>query len=126
MDHLGDAYILFSVPIFSYKIKDQKQYPKKIYCIDAGLINMVSFRFMEDAGKFYENLAAVELLLRGKEICYWKDRQHREVDFVIKEDLKVNQLIRICYDIDDPETKKREINGLIKASGELNCKNLLW
>ena len=44
---------------------------------------------------------------------------------MIKEGFKVRQLIQVCYDINDYETKKREIRALIKASKELKCKNLL-
>jgi len=73
----------------------------------------------------YENLAALELKRKNKEIYYWKNPLHEEVDFVIKEGFKVRQLIQVCYDINDYETKKREIKALIKASKELKCKNLL-
>ena len=72
-----------------------------------------------------ENLVAIELKRRGKEIYYWKDYQQREVDFVIKEGLKVKELIQVCYDIEDFTTKDRELRALVKASKELKCKNLL-
>jgi hypothetical protein len=125
LNHLENAYLLFSVPIYSYKIKDQKQYPKKIYCIDTGLINTVSFRFTEDTGKLYENVVAVELKRRKKEIYYWKDANHWEVDFVLKDGLKVTQLIQVCYDTGNPETKNRELKSLVNAGEEFKCGNLL-
>jgi predicted AAA+ superfamily ATPase len=34
-------------------------------------------------------------------------------------------LIQVCYDVEDYNTKKREVDNLIKASEELGCKNLL-
>jgi len=37
-----------------------------------------------------------ELLGSNLEIYYWKDVKHREVDFLIKENLKVKQLIQVC------------------------------
>jgi hypothetical protein len=125
LNHLENAYLLFFVPIYSYKIKDQKQYPKKIYCIDTGLINTVSFRFTEDTGKLYENVVAVELKRRKKEIYYWKDANHWEVDFVLKDGLKVTQLIQVCYDTRNPETKNRELKSLVNAGEEFKCDNLL-
>jgi len=71
----------------------------------------------------------VELLRRyskeDAELHYWKDRHGREADFVIKHGLKVKHLIQVCYEIDDYDTRKREINALLKASEELKCKNLL-
>ena len=39
----------------------------------------------------------IELKRKGKEIYYWKDPKHREVDFVIKEGMAVKELIRVCF-----------------------------
>ncbi|RLI90980.1 MAG: ATP-binding protein, partial [Candidatus Altiarchaeales archaeon] len=47
-----------------------------------------------------------------------------EVDFVVKEGLKVKELIQVCYDLDF-NTKQRELKALVKASKELNCNSLL-
>jgi len=44
------------------------------------------------------------------------------VDFVVKDGLKIKQLIQVCYDIDDPGTRERELKSLVKASKELNFK----
>jgi len=60
-----------------------------------------------------------------KDSYYWKNAEKEELDFVIKEDIKVKQLIQVCYDISEPDTKKREIRALLKASKDLKCKNLL-
>ncbi len=123
LDYLEQAFLLFQIPIFSYKIKDQLQYPRKIYFVDTGLANSVGFKFDQNYSKLIENLVAVEL--KGKEIYYWRDYQQREVDFVIKEGIKVKQLIQVCYSLENEETRKREIMGLLKASEELKCNNLL-
>ena len=78
-----------------------------------------------------ENTVAVELLRQRSgsssrlEFYYWKDRQHREVDFVIKEGADVARLIQVCCDIDDPKTKERELKSLVRAAGELDCRYLL-
>jgi hypothetical protein len=118
LEYAESAFLIFPVQIFSYKIKDQLQYPRKVYCIDTGLRNAVSFRFSEDIGRLYENLVYLELKRKGREIYYWKDPQHREVDFVIKEGMNVKELIQVCFDISDEKTKKREITALIKAMEE--------
>ena len=101
------------------------QYPRKVYCIDTGIINALLPKFSENIGRFYENLVALDLKRKGKEVYYWKSSKHEEVDFVIKQGLKVKQLIQVCYDISDPDTKKREFKALLKASEELKCNNLL-
>jgi len=123
--YIENSYLAFSLPIFSYKIKNQIQYPKKIYFIDNVFINSISTKFMNNYGRLYENLVAVELKRRKEEIFYWKNTEKEEVDFVIKRDTKIYQLIQVCYDITDHETKRREIRALLKASKELKCNNLL-
>lgn len=44
---------------------------------------------------------------------------------VIKEKTKVTQLIQVCYSLQNPKTKHRELMGILEASKTLNCKNLL-
>jgi predicted AAA+ superfamily ATPase len=127
---LESAYLIFILERFSFKLKEQFIAPKKVYCIDTGLADVMGFKLMEDKGKLMENLVAVELLRRKSywynswEIYYWKDHQQNEVDFVIKEGKDVIQLIQVCYDLEMHKTKEREIKSLLKASKELRCDNL--
>ncbi len=122
--YFEDAFLSFQIPIFSHKIKEQKQYPKKTYSIDSGLVNAVTIRFSENYGRVYENLVAIDLLRKKNKnnIFYWKNSQGYEVDFVVKEGLEIKQLINVCYSLEKKETKKREIRGLIKAMEEFNLK----
>lgn len=125
--YFEEAFLFFFLPIFSYKIKEQMQYPRKAYCIDTGLINALSLKFAENIGKLYENVVAINLLRKqGKEnLFYWKNPRHEEVDFVVKEGLKIKQLIQVCYDLKDDKVKKRELRALNEASQELRCGDLL-
>ena len=130
VSYLEEAYLIFLLNRFSYKPIEIEKSEKKIYAIDSGMINNVSVKSSQDYGGIYENLVALEFLRKRSfnfnlEISYWKDIQHREVDFVIRERLKVKQLIQVCYDVENSETKKREIKALIKASKELKCNNLI-
>lgn len=130
LSYIENSYFLYSLSLFSFKIKDQMQYPRKIYFIDNGFITMLSSKFSKNLGRLYENLIFLELKRRlarepKQEIYYWRNQQKEEVDFVIKDGLKVKQLIQACYDITDYDTKKREIKDLIKASKELRCNNLV-
>ena len=100
----------------------------KIYISDTGLAsNLV--RFSSDIGKFMENLVFLELKKKELnnifEIFYWKDYQQREVDFVIKEGLKIKQLIQVSFASDRNEINEREIKSLLKASELLKTKDLL-
>jgi predicted AAA+ superfamily ATPase len=125
ISHLEDAYILFVVPFFSYSLKKQTVNPFKVYPIDTGLRNSISFKFSKDEGRLYESIVAIELKRRNKEIYYWKNKEQEEVDFVVKKGLKVDELIQVCSNLSEEEVKKREIKSLLKASKELKCRKLL-
>jgi predicted AAA+ superfamily ATPase len=128
---LESAYLIFILERFSFKLKNQMIAPKKVYCIDMGLANTVSFKTQENRGKVIENLVAIELFRRKSyinkdlEIYYWKDYMQNEIDFIIKEKENVMQLIQVCYDVSDYRTKEREVKGLLKGSRELRCDDLL-
>jgi predicted AAA+ superfamily ATPase len=127
---MKNAFLFFDSMVFSYKVKDQLQYPRKIYCVDSGLANLTGFKFSQNIGRMYENTVAVELLRRNHgnpriKVFYWKNRLGQEVDFVVKDGLKVKQLIQVCFQIEDDETKQRETRSLVHAGTELECNNLL-
>ena len=129
LGYLEESFVLFSLNRFSYKVKEQLSSNKKIYCIDNGFIQAKAFKLSPDIGKLYENVVACKLKkeeVDGKlKFYYWKNQQQEEVDFVIKEGTKVKQLIQVCFNINNLETKNREIRALIKAGKELKCNNLL-
>ena len=131
VDYLSSSYLTIILERFSFKLKNQTIAPKKVYCIDTGIINSVAFKVSENFGKLMENLVAIELLRRRSywypelEIYYWKDHQQREVDFVLKTGQLVEKLIQVTYASGKDEIADREIKSLVKASQELRCKDLL-
>ncbi len=129
LKYIEEAFLFFQIKRFSFKVKEQATFNKKIYCMDNGFIHAKSFKLSSDTGRLYENIVAIELKKLETnnvlEVYYWKNQQQEEVDFVIKQGTKIKQLIQVCYDIDDAKTKEREIRVLIKASEELKCKQLL-
>jgi predicted AAA+ superfamily ATPase len=130
-EFLSNSYLIFFLEKYSPKLKLQMISPKKVYCIDNGFVEAMSFKASEDFGRLMENLVAVELMRRksywfkNQEIYYWKDYQQNEVDFVVKEGEKIKQLIQVTYASNKNEIETREIKGLLKASEILNCKNLV-
>jgi len=120
LGYLKDSFLMLSLSMFSYKLKVQYKQNKKIYAIDTGLRNSISFRYSEDMGKLYENVVCIELMRRNKDVYYWKG--DGEVDFVLKEGLKIAELIQVCYDISNKKAKLREIKGLSKAANEFKAK----
>jgi hypothetical protein len=49
--YLEDAYLLFFLKRFSFKVKEQEKSPRKVYAIDTGLANTIGFRFSQNLGR---------------------------------------------------------------------------
>ncbi|QSZ66137.1 ATP-binding protein [Methanofollis aquaemaris] len=115
--YAGMAMVLFEVRYFSYSLKVQARNNKKIYCIDTGLRNAVSFTFSADEGRCVENLVFLELRRRGYEPYYWKKRG--EVDFVLKNQDNTLTAINVTSTDALPE---REMDALREFAGEFGGK----
>ncbi|MCD4842515.1 MAG: ATP-binding protein [Methanosarcinales archaeon] len=113
--HLSDAYLIFFVKKFSYSLKEQEINPRKVYAIDPGLRNIVSFKFSEDLGKLYENTVFLELYRRGEEVYYYQGRH--ECDFVVMRGQSITQAFQVCYSLTE-QNREREIAGLLEAMDE--------
>jgi len=112
-----EAFLFFLVDHFSYSFKEQKTLPSKIYCIDNGLRNAVSFKFSKDEGRLAENLVFIDLKRRDKDVYYWKNNY--EVDFVVKNKDQSLSAINVSY---GDEIKEREIKGLLELKEEFKSK----
>ncbi|MEM3061208.1 MAG: ATP-binding protein, partial [Candidatus Bathyarchaeia archaeon] len=132
LKHAEEVFLLFPLEIFSYSIKERKQYPKKLHVVDNGIIRAIYPEAQESFGKLMENAVAIELLRRkereGIEIAYWREygkRDGSEVDFIIKRGLYAKQSVQVTYASSKNEVEKREVKALDKASKELRCEDLL-
>lgn len=128
LSFLEESFLFFLVPRFSYKAKERAIATRKIYAIDTGMIGALSVSFSRNIGKIYENMVFLELARRSSmehsEISYWQDIYQNEVDFVVKEGRKIKELIQVCYDTGNYDTKKREVSALLKSGKELKCRKL--
>jgi len=107
LSYLEEIELIHLVPIFSYSLKVQQVNPKKIYVIDNGLRNAVSFKFSQDEGRLVENLVCQHLLRQQLSVYYWKGK--KEVDFVIKENGRLTAM-NVSY---THILNMREISGLL-------------
>ncbi len=125
MHYLEDALILYSLRKYSPSYKEVEQSMPKIYLVDNGLLTVEEY---QGEGRLMENLVLMQLIRQGfkanTDLFYYKSNDS-EVDFIIKEGLKMKQLIQVTYASSKDEIDKREINALVKAGDELRCKNLL-
>ncbi len=111
------AQILFEVLHFSYSLKVQARNDKKIYCIDNGLRNAVSFSFSKDTGRCAENLVYIELRRRGYTPYYWK--KNGEVDFIMKMHDSSLMAINVTY---TDQLHRRETDALREFAEEFGSK----
>ena len=112
ISYLEDAYTLFPVPIYRNSVKEEQRNPKKIYAIDNGFKKIYDYAIGDDMSKLYENIVFLHLRRQTKDVYYFKEKQ--EVDFYAKVNTNA-YLVNVSYKIDDPATRKREIDGLIEA-----------
>lgn len=111
--YLENSFLCFSLTRFSYSLKEQINYAKKIYFIDQALAESVGFRFSEDQGRTLENIVFLQLLRQDKDVYFYK--KIKECDFIIRDGYEITSAIQVCTSLDNPTTKKREITGLIAA-----------
>ncbi|MBI4244353.1 MAG: ATP-binding protein [Planctomycetes bacterium] len=128
VDKFQDSIAIFFVSRYTGRIYTRESWPKKIYLCDTGLSKIM--RFSRDEGRIVENAVFLHLYRKVNEspfneIYYYRAKDGKEVDFVIKNGQKVIQLIQVCLQIEDFETEKREISSLLSASEKLNCDELL-
>ena len=124
LEILEEAYLFYRINLFDYSIKRQIYNPSKIYIIDTALGNSISFKFSENIGHIYENLVFLELKRRNKEIYYWKSKKGKEVDFLIKKGLNIEEAIQVSYNLNYKKTLDREIEALLIAKDEFKIEHL--
>ncbi len=127
--YLEEPYLFQHLTRYDTKIKNQQKSAQKVYIIDNGFVKARSFELSPNYGRLLENLVFIELLRRNFQpeltLFYYRTRNDREIDFLVRTGNKTEQLIQVCYSMDQPRTIKREISALIEASGELKCNKLL-
>lgn len=128
-DYLAEPYLFFYLPRFNNKLKLMNKAPRKVYVVDNGFVQSTAFNLSENLGRLLENQVFVELLRRGYEpgntLFYYRTRNDKEIDFVMRRGTKVEQLIQVCYDMTSEKTRKRELDAFVEAAEELHCDNLL-
>jgi hypothetical protein len=127
--YLEEAYLVCVLSRYSHKVGMRLSSPKKAYLIDNGYIAAKAVQYSPNDGKLMENLVFSELLKIGfkqnHDLFYYKTKNGKEIDFVLREDLKIKTLIQVAYKIDMDSVKEREVNALVEASSELACDDLL-
>ena len=128
MDYLHEPYLFYYLSRYNNKLKLMKKAPRKVYVVDNGFVAAKAFSLSENLGRLLENQVFIELIRQGynteKTMFYYRSRNDKEVDFVLRKENRVERLVQVCYDLSSPKTEKREVDSIVECAGELKCSNL--
>lgn len=123
-DMACSVFMFFRVNRWSASlIKENSRLPK-YYFIDNGMRNALILPQSDDDGKLLENAVFLELRRRLsalQKITYFQE--DTECDFVVQQEEHIESLLQVSWSIADPNTRKREIRGLVGAAALTGCRN---
>jgi predicted AAA+ superfamily ATPase len=125
LQFLEDAFLTFSVPLYNQSLRARSTAPKKIFCIDTGMIASYSVRPNADLGRLFENLVFLDLKRQGYRVHYYVTATGSEVDFVAVGPSGHLFIVQACFDVSDESTRAREERSLEAAKQELGCGGIL-
>jgi uncharacterized protein len=82
ISHMKEVFIFDEIYKFDYALKNQLSHDKKLYMVDTGLANSVSFRFSEDKGRMLETIVYQALKRQRRDIYFHRNKN--ECDFLLK------------------------------------------
>lgn len=112
-EYLENSYLAYLLPRFSTSLKVQVYSNKKVYFIDTAIARILGFRTSEDYGRILENIVFMELKRESKEVYYHKE--NKECDFVIRDGYNITEAIQVTQSLENPDTRKRELEGMLDA-----------
>ena len=128
MDYLHEPYLFYYMSRYNNKLKLMKKAPRKVYVVDNGFVTAKAFAVSGNLGRLLENQVFVELVRRGyntdKGMFFYRSRNDKEVDFVLRKGAHIERLVQVCYDMSSPKTEKREVDSIVECAEELRCSNL--
>ena len=121
IDLLARMYLIFIVPPYTGKLSRAIQKAPRVYFFDNMDVEVAEDKLL---GARFENLVATHLLKRIQfeedrtgarlNLCYLRDRDDREVDFVVVRDKKVDELIEVKYSDDRPSSSLKYYSQILK------------
>ena len=121
LDHLTDAFVFYRVPIHTRSEKSRMINPVKIYTIDTGLLNAMTFQNSSDHGPALENMVFMHLRRNNYQIEYVNTKKGFETDFFARHPITNDvKLIQVCWQMTDKKTFDREYRGLQSAMKEFS------
>jgi predicted AAA+ superfamily ATPase len=117
LEYLKESWLTFSVENICAKLAE-KVANKKYYFMDNGILNLF---LVDPLTSLLENQVAIQLRrLYGEDVYFYY--HGIEVDFYV---LDVQLAVQVCYNLNDGDTRKREVCSLIKMSKQIEVKKML-
>ena len=125
ISYLEQAYLFLSIPRFSYK-SISRAGNRKTYTIDPAFVSFLPGITGANEGYLLENIVFLELCRRRADnnfdIYYYNNNY--EIDFILSQNGKIQELIQVSLTLANEKTRKREITALLKGADELRCSTL--
>jgi predicted AAA+ superfamily ATPase len=118
-DHIEDAYLAFSIAIYNKSIRKSTIHPKKLYAIDPGMIRALTLDYEGDLGRLFENIVYLDLKRLGCKVNYYITSEGYEIDFIVQTRRGHKKFFQVVWDMQDPDTAKREERALQAGMKEL-------
>ncbi|MCD8235740.1 MAG: ATP-binding protein [Prevotellaceae bacterium] len=118
LSYFNECYLFDFVSKFSYSTKARTISPRKVYCIDTGVVNVAGSSFSRNDGHNLENMVYMALRRHTKDIYYYNN-QSGECDFIVADNLTPSLAIQVCHEL-STENRVRETKGLLLAMEELD------
>ena len=126
--YLHEPFLFYYLPRYNNKLKLMTKAPRKIYVVDNGFVAAKAFSTSDNLERLLENQVFVNLLRKGynpeRSMFYYRTRNDKEIDFVMRENNRVKQLVQVSYDMTSVKTVRRECSALVEAAQELHCGDL--
>ncbi len=130
LNYVEDAFLIFSVPVYSDSLRKMQNSPKKIYVVDPGLYPAYATSYhgggqLKNAGRVFENFVYLNFRRLKREIYYYITKNSFEIDFLTRSLDGSMNLYQIAWETDDAETIAREQRALDDAKHELGIEGII-
>jgi predicted AAA+ superfamily ATPase len=128
LSYIQNTYLLCELQRYHSKLKIQLKAPRKIYLIDTGFTSTLSLPFDANS-RILENAIFLGLKRycesKSLNLFYALTNDNYEIDFIVRSENKTLALIQVCYTLDNPNTRERELRALELGKTDFNCDNLI-
>lgn len=127
LSYLAQTYLICKVSKYSTKSRE-RSVAEKAYAIDVAFMNKRENALAgENLGWRLETIVYLELRRQIKteeEDIYYFDNGNTEADFIVCNGNKATGVYQVSYNIENPKTRRREVNGAITAAKTTKCSNV--